>query len=162
MMENPPVFAEVPIDYDHLEVDPRENPLHIQYAYMTKGLCQPSFYEEDERFQEDVSRKTSPKEVMSRKLVDYTTKMRKEDADHIRQKQHSFKVNEKVEDLRRSGKPFYWVDLPRLQKLKRIFEAEKDPESPEGKKAFNALEEYKSVVNEYNSLSKRKLDFQFP
>ena len=103
---------------------------------MTKGLCQPSFYEEDERFQEDVSRKTSPKEVMSRKLVDYTTKMIKVDADHVRQKHHSFKVNEKVEDLRRSGKPFYWVDLPRLQKLKRIFEAEKDPESPEGKKAF--------------------------
>ena len=37
-----------------------------------------------------------------------------------------------------------------------------DPESPEGKKAFEALEEYKSVVNEYNSLSKRKLDFTFP
>ena len=71
-------------------------------------------------------------------------------------------MNEKVEGLRRSGKPFYWVDLPRLQELKRIFEAEKDPESPEGKKAFKALEEYKSVVNEYNSLSKRKLDFQFP
>ena len=51
---------------------------------MTKGLCQPSFYEEDERFQEDVSRKTSPKEVMSRKLVDYTTKMIKVDADHVR------------------------------------------------------------------------------
>ena len=75
MLKNPPVFAEVPIDFDHLEVDPRDNPLHIQYAYMTKGLCQPSFYEEDERFQEDVNRKVSPKEVMSRKLVNYTTKM---------------------------------------------------------------------------------------
>ena len=107
---------------------------------MTKGLCQPSFYEEDERFQEDVSRKTSPKEVSSRKLADYlnhcTSKRIKIDADHVRQKHHSFKVNEKVEDLRRSGKPFYWVDLPRLHKLKRIFEAEKDPESPEGKLAF--------------------------
>ena len=71
-------------------------------------------------------------------------------------------MNEKVEDLRRSGKPFYWVDLPRLQKLKRIFEAEKDPESPEGKKAFDALQEYKSMIDQYNGLSKRKLDFQFP
>ena len=55
---------------------------------MTKGLCQPSFYEEDERFQEDVSRKTSPKEVMSRKLVipkrDFTSEMRVEEADRIR------------------------------------------------------------------------------
>ena len=68
-------------------------------------------------------------------------------------------MNDKVEDLRKSGKPFYWVDLPRLQKLKHIFESEKDPESPEGKKAFEALEEYKPLVNEYNSLSKRKLDF---
>ena len=60
MLKNPPVFAEVPIDFDQIEVDPRDNPLHIQYAYMTKGLCSPSFYEEDERFQEDVNRKVSP------------------------------------------------------------------------------------------------------
>ena len=98
---------------------------------------------------------------MSRKLVDYTTKMIKVDADHVRQKTHSYKVNEKVENLRRSGKPFYWVDLPRLQKLKGIFEAEKDPESPEGKKALSALEEYKSVIKEYNRNPKNKTKLNF-
>ena len=144
MLINPPTFAEVPIDFDHLEVDPRENPLYIQYSYMTKGLCPPQFYEDDERFQEDVSRKQSPKEANCRKVSDYiqnkTKRVIRIDAENAMKKEHIVNVSQKVEDLRRSGKPFYWVDIPRLNKLKQIYEAEKNPDSPdlspEGKKAF--------------------------
>lgn len=51
-----------------------------------------------------------------------------------------YQLNINLEDLRRSGKPFYWVAHEKLQKLKRFCEGQKDENMR--KQALEALYEY--------------------
>ena len=59
-------------------------------------------------------------------------------------------VNEKIDSLRKSGKPFYWVDHERLRKLKKLCDSERFQEENFRKQAVSALYEYKDTVNNYN------------
>ena len=59
-------------------------------------------------------------------------------------------MNESLEELRRSGKPFFWVDHERLKKLKQLCETNSE-------EAKNALWEYKDIIDNYNYSNKRKI-----
>ena len=52
------------------------------------------------------------------------------------------------DDLRKSGKPFYWVDHSRLRKLKQLCDRFK--EENVRKQAISALYEFKDTVKNYN------------
>ena len=65
-----------------------------------------------------------------------------------------------MEDLRKSGKPFYWVDHERLRKLKQLCETYK--EDCVRKQAVSALQEYKDTVSNYNCKNKPKINDIFP
>ena len=70
------------------------------------------------------------------------------------------KVEKNLESMRFSGKPFYWVDHEKLRKLKQLCEMQTDPVIRQ--RAFEALEEYQSVVQQYNDQSRRKILDIFP
>ena len=53
MMKDLPLFEEPLLDFAHLEVDPRENPLYILHAYKNQGKYPPEYNAEAERFVED-------------------------------------------------------------------------------------------------------------
>ena len=46
------------------------------------------------------------------------TKLIKSDLNVVKLKAQKRILNESMEDLKKSGKPFYWVDHERLRKLK--------------------------------------------
>jgi len=50
MLNDPPVFAEMPIDYNSVEMNPQENPLYIQHALLNKGSYPPQFSADLDRY----------------------------------------------------------------------------------------------------------------
>ena len=161
--KDPLVFNAMELDYNNCEIDPKENPLHIQHAYLNKGEYAPGFSEEQERYIEDINKRINrpkPQEQIKKKLMQ-VYKLNGIAFDAFKQKSHTKLVDESLKDLRRSGKPFYWVDHDRLKKLKKMCETYKD-ESVK-KQAVSALYEYKETVSNYNSKNKHnKMNDIFP
>ena len=56
--KDPLVFNAMPLDYTNCEVNPKENPLYIQHAYLNKGEYPPEYAAQYERFVEDVNNRT--------------------------------------------------------------------------------------------------------
>ena len=75
--------------------------------------------------------------------------MNPSDRSDLKQKTQMFKAQESLEELRYSGKPFFWVDYERLKKLKKVAESQQDQATRE--KVKDALLEYKIYVDKYNS-----------
>lgn len=69
-------------------------------------------------------------------------------------------LDEKIESLKKTGKPFYWTDSDKLRKLKRLCESQKDETVRQ--RALTALYEYHDVIEKYNYLSKNKITDIFP
>lgn len=59
-----------------------------------------------------------------------------------------YKLEKNLEVMRYSGKPFYWVELEKLQKLKQFCERQTDPYIRE--RAYTALNEYSAIIETYN------------
>ena len=76
------------------------------------------------------------------------TNMIDEDRNMILRKKHKYKMRQSLEELRCSGKPFYWIDHEKLRQLKQLCEQQKDPKLR--KEAFEVLQEFKEVVEKYN------------
>ena len=55
---NPLIFDAMPLDYKNCEVNPSENPLYIQHAYLNRGEFPPEYVAEQERFIEDINNRT--------------------------------------------------------------------------------------------------------
>lgn len=71
-----------------------------------------------------------------------------------------YQVEKSLEKMRFCGKPFYWVDHEKLRKLKQLCDQQSDPVIRE--RAFAALNEYQSIVEQYNAQSRRKILDIFP
>ena len=153
------VFNEVPLDFVRCEVDPRDNPLYIQHAYLNRGEYPPEYVAEQERFMEDCSKRVKPKDQVLKTLL-HMTNLIEEDRNMIKRKTHKYKVRQSLDELRRSGKPFYWVDHEKLQKLKLLCEQQKD--STMRKEAFDVLSEFKEVIEKYNKIAKKQITDIFP
>ena len=156
---DPIVFNAMPMDYVNCEVDPAENPLHIQHAYLNRGEYPPEYAAQHDRFVEDVNNRTKPQEQVKKKLMNLT-KLVKSDLNVFKIKAQKRMLNESMEDLRKSGKPFYWVDHERLRKLKQLCETYK--EDSVRNQAVSALQEYKDTVSNYNCKNKPKINDIFP
>lgn len=64
-------------------------------------------------------------EQVSKKLLHLTT-LFGEELEQVKRMADKFKLNESLDELRRSGKPFYWVDHQRLKKLKQLVDEQTD------------------------------------
>ena len=65
-----------------------------------------------------------------------------------------------MEDLKRSGKPFYWIGHDKLARLKELCENSRHEDTR--KMAQEALTEYRSLIEFYNQQSKAKITDIFP
>ena len=84
---DPIVFNAMPLDYVNCEVDPAENPLHIQHAYLNRGEYPPEYAAQHDRFVEDVNNRTKPKEQAGKKLMHLST-LREKDKNVLWLKAH--------------------------------------------------------------------------
>ena len=85
MLTDPPDFAEFPLDYRNCELDPRENPMYVQYAYLNKGMYPPEFELEQERYIEDVNNRAQP-DFKHWKIIAKLTRLVQEDMAKFKQK----------------------------------------------------------------------------
>ena len=77
----------------------------------------PEFMAEYERFASDVSKRVKPIDQVWKTIV-HMTNLVQDDMKMINNKTNKYKVRKSLEELRCSGKPFYWVDHEKLRKLK--------------------------------------------
>ena len=159
-IDEPKVFDEMPLDFVRCELDPRDNPIYIQHAYLNGGKYPPEYLADHERFAEDVSKRVKPVEQVWRNIVHMTNLIKKE-RKRITNNKYKYLMRKSFEELRCSGKPFYWVDHEKLRQLKLLCEQQKDPDVR--KEAYKVLQEFKEVVDKYNNVAKkRKITDIFP
>mgnify|MGYP000978738759 FL=1 len=113
-----------------------------------------------ERFLEDQRNSaTRQKDTIGKKLLKLTNLVA-EERKVLTKLSQKYKLEKNLETMRRSGKPFFWVDIAKLRSLKTFCENQKDPDIRA--KAFDALKEYESIIDQYNNSSKHKITDIFP
>lgn len=146
-INEPKIFNELPLDYTSCELDPKENPLNIQHALLNRGEYPAEYSAQRERFVEDCNNRVKPIDKVWKTIV-HMTNLVPEDRKMIKQNTNKFKLRQCLDDLKYSGKPFYWVDHEKLKQLKSVCEQQKDPGMR--KEAFAVLNEFKAIVEKYN------------
>lgn len=63
---------------------------------------------------------------MIKKKLAHLCSLIEQERDALKKKFLTALLDENIESLRKSGKPFYWTDSDRLRKLKRLCESQKD------------------------------------
>ena len=73
MMNDMTIYAEAPLDYNYCEIDPKDNPLYIQYKLLNAGKLPPSYLAEHERYVEDFNNnkraKSKPEQRIKNRLL---------------------------------------------------------------------------------------------
>lgn len=80
---------------------------------MNKGAYPPEFNQEQERYIEDVNKRTRSDDQF-RKVMMKLIKLVAEERTCLDKQALKYKVSKTLDELRKSGKPFYWVDHKRL------------------------------------------------
>jgi len=112
-----------------------------------------------DRFLEDQLHNRVRAESIGKSLVKLTSLVAEERKQIMRMSQ-LYKLDRVLEQTRRSGKPFYWVDLEKVRQLKQFCERQSDAEIRA--KAFAALKEYEGIIDQYNFSAKVKITDIFP
>ena len=105
-------------------MDPRENPIYIQHAFENKGIYPPEFGDEFDRFLEDIdnTRELSKKKEKPGSRLIKLTRMVGRERQKLVHKFDKYNLNQNLETLGSSGKPFYWVEIEKLRKMKQFCE----------------------------------------
>ena len=113
-----------------------------------------------DRFLEDQqTSKSVRQESLGEKLI-RITRLCDEERQNVARMTQKYQLEKNLENMRFSGKPFYWIDHEKLKKLKQLCEKQSDPVIRE--RAFAALNEYQNIVEQYNATSRRKILDIFP